>query len=75
MYEIIKLKESLPNIGLKEGFIGTIIYEHRQDRVYEAEFLSDENIMSFTVSLTKNQFEILNQQQIKSMKKISFYII
>lgn len=74
MYEIIKLKEKLPVYGLMEGCIGTIIYEHKPGKLYEAEFLSLKNEMSLTICLKSDQFEVLTANEISDLKTISFLI-
>ncbi len=58
--DVIVLTQALPESGLREGDLGTIVHVHRQGEAFEVEFATLDGSMAALVTLQPAQFRPLN---------------
>ncbi|GIK41656.1 MAG: DUF4926 domain-containing protein [Chloroflexota bacterium] len=62
--ERVVLTTDLPEYGLKEGDVGTVVLVHQRDRGYEVEFVTLNGETVAVVSLSADQLRSIGRREI-----------
>jgi hypothetical protein len=72
--ESVALAEDLPEYGLKQGDIGTVVLVHEDDEGYEVEFITLEGETVAVVSLSSTQVRPFRRGEIASARQIEMRV-
>jgi hypothetical protein len=59
-YDVVVLTQALPESGLREGDLGTVVHIHGQGEAFEVEFATMDGATAALVTLKPAQFRPLN---------------
>ncbi len=68
--DIIVLATDLPEYGLKEGDLGTVVLAHRNAEGYEVEFVALDGETVAVVSLPASQVRPIGDREIAHARKV-----
>ncbi len=68
--DIVVLAEDLPEHGLLEGDVGTVVMVHKEGTGYEVEFVTFDGETVTVISLSPSQIRIIGTDEMPHVRKL-----